>query len=63
MVEVHIMLLLEGSDIEVYAAGAKLLQKVSWLKEYHTVSCKQLKPSEEYNAITMRHVPDAIQSA
>lgn len=60
MVEGHIMLLQEGSDIEIYLAGAKLLQKVAWLQEYHTVSCKYLKPSEEYGAIAQRHAPIAI---
>jgi hypothetical protein len=54
------MLLQDGSDIEIYFAGAKLLQKVAWLQEYHTVSCKHLKPSKEYEAITQGHTPIAI---
>lgn len=62
MVEAYIILLTTGTEIDVRSAGATLLQKVSWLKEYHTAAAKQLEPSKEYQAISVRHVPQGIQT-
>ncbi|CAF3628506.1 unnamed protein product [Rotaria socialis] len=61
MVENQILLLQSTNETDVYVAGAQLLMKVGWLKEYHTASCEQLETSAEYKAITTLHTTGAIE--